>query len=325
MCNCRLVIASTAAAALLGVLSGAFAQSKTTKRAPPPKFDPKKVEQTFFADARKELKGPRPSGVAMTATANKNSATTADRTDNSTATAVEPAAGAVVWSRLISAETLVDEIKSYQPLLAEKVKTPSVFKSANQEVRRYFSVLATMFAIAAQHDGEVRWKNQAAAAREIFAKAGFNAKAADDRTFNESKQRTEDLAGMLRGESIQSPPNIEPAPEFAKQVAARAMLMRRLEEAFDKRLKGWTGSPDNFAKNLNAIKHEAEVVAALSQVILHPSYVDADSEDYRGYALSMQTNALAIVEAAKQKNAEQARTAAGQIHKACTSCHGDFR
>jgi hypothetical protein len=39
----------------------------------------------------------------------------------------------------------------------------------------------------------------------------------------------------------------------------------------------------------------------------------------------MQTSALGIVEAAKQKNAEQARTAAGQIHKACTSCHGDFR
>jgi hypothetical protein len=325
MHNGRVVIASTATAVLLGVLAGALAQTKPTKRAPPPKFDPKKVEQTFFADARKELRGPRPSASAPTATANNNSAATTDTTDNSAAIAVDSAAGSFAWSRLISAETLVDEIKSYQPLLAEKVKTPGVFKSANQDARRFFSVLATMFAIAAQYDGEVRWKNQAAAAREIFAKAGFNAKAGDDRTFNESKQRTEDLAGMLRGESIQAPPNIEPNPDFSKQVASRAMLMRRLEEGFDKRLKGWTGSPENFAKNLSAIKHEAEVIAALSQVIMHPSYVDADSEDYRGYALSMQASAMAVVEATKQKNAEQARTAAGQLGKACTSCHGDFR
>ncbi len=47
---------------MLGALAGAGAQTKATKRAPPPKFDAKKVEQTFFADARKELKGPRPSG-----------------------------------------------------------------------------------------------------------------------------------------------------------------------------------------------------------------------------------------------------------------------
>ncbi len=245
---------------------------------------------------------------------------TADPTTN-----IETTGGSLAWSKLISAETLVDEIKSYQPLLAEKVKTPGIFKSSNQDARRYFSVLATMFAIAAQYDGEVRWKNQAAAAREIFAKAGYNAKAGDDRTFNESKQRTEDLAGMLRGESIRPPANIEPNPDFSKQVAGRAMLMRRLEEGFDKRLKGWTGNPDEFNKNLSAIRHEAEIVAALSQVILHSSYVDSDSEDYQGYAASMQKGALAIVEATKQKSADQARTAAGQISKACTSCHGDFR
>ncbi len=324
MHNARLLVLSTIAAVLLGTVAGAGAQTKATKRAPPPKFDAKKVEQTFFADARKELKGPRPrGGNTSNTTANTNSSAghvTADPTTN-----VETTGGSLAWSKLISAETLVDEIKSYQPLLAEKVKTPGIFKSSNQDARRYFSVLAAMFAIAAQYDGDVRWKNQAAAAREIFAKAGYNAKAGDDRTFNESKQRTEDLAGMLRGESIQAPANIEPNPDFAKQVAGRAMLMRRLEEAFDKRLKGWTGNPDEFNKNLNAARHEAEIVAALSQVILHTSYVDSDSEDYRGYASSMQKGALAIVEATKQKNAEQARAAAGQISKACTSCHGDFR
>ncbi len=325
MHNARSLVFSTVAAVLLGTVAGAWAQTKATKRAPPPKFDAKKVEQIFFADARKELKGPRPSGGAtVNTTANTNSSSANNVTADPT-TKVETTGGPLAWSKLISAETLVDEIKSYQPLLAEKVKTPGIFKSSNQDARRYFSVLATMFAITAQYDGEVRWKSQAAAAREIFAKAGYNAKAGDDRTFNESKQRTEDLAGMLRGESIQPPANIEPNPDFAKQVAGRAMLMRRLEEAFDKRLKGWTGNPDEFNKNLNAVRHEAEIVAALSQVILHTSYVDSDSEDYQGYASSMQKGALAIVEATRQKNAEQARAAAGQISKACTSCHGDFR
>jgi hypothetical protein len=304
-----------------------FAKGQATnkKRAAPPKFDAREVEQIFFPDARKQLIGARPTGLRPANTDNPGGAIGPAPPPRGTAGSPTTVAKAA-WPQLISAETLADEVKVYQPLLAGVVKTPSQFKgNGARNARKYFSTVATMMAIIAQYEGDIRWKNQAAAARELFARAGFNSKSDNDNAYHEAKLRSEDLAALLRGETLPTPPNIEPNPSFDQQVSNRPPLMWRLERAEQDRLAVWTADPREFNKNLDAIKHEAEIVAALAQVIQHPSYTDADSNSYLEYAKELQKAALEIREAVKQKNAEAARIATSNMSKACSNCHGDFR
>jgi hypothetical protein len=318
-CTASAIVAVTMLACTLTT----HGQATSKKRAAPPKFDPREVEQIFFPDARKALVGERPTRVVT----DRGIPNGGDRSSTPSRTDTPPALGdGVRWSKLISAETLADEVKAYPPLLAAVVKTPSQFQGKGAtEARRYFSTLATAFAIIAQYDGDVRWKNQAAAVRELFARAGFNSKSDNENVYNEAKLRSGDLATLLRGETLAPPANIESKPNFNEQVANRPPLMWRLERAQRDRLAVWTANRADFNRNLGGIKHEAEVVAALAQVIQHPSYTDAEDETYLEYAKALQQAALEIREAANEKNAEAARTAAGILSKACDACHVDFR
>ena len=319
-----LLVALTVVVSTADLRLSALAQQTQNKRAPPPKFDPREVEQIFFTDARKVLVGERPTSLPAKTAGQPNGEIV-----QSPSIGVEPSpvpGDAPRWSKLISAETLSDEIKAYPPLLAAVVKTPSQFQGKGaREARRYFSTMATLFAIIADYDGDVRWKNQAAAARELFARAGFNSKSDNENVYNEAKQRAADLAGLLRGETLAAPPNIEPKPNFNEQVANRPPLMWRMERAQRDRLAIWTANRSDFNRNLSGIKHEAEIVAALAQVIQDPSFLDADSESYSQYAQALQQSALAIREAVESKDADAARQAAGALSKACNDCHADYR
>jgi hypothetical protein len=318
-----LVVASVSLGAFtFGAAWSAQTQKSAKKRAAPPKFNTAEVEQIFFTDARKMLVGPRPTS----ATASKSPAPSNGAPSTTPETGPKPAAGTSAWSGLVSAETLIDEINVYPPLLAAVVKTPSQFKgNGARNARRYFGTLATVFAIIEKYDGDVRWKNQAAAARHVFARASVNAKSDNDNVYNEAKQRLEDLDALRRGETIATPPNIEANPNFNDQVSNRPPLMWRLERAQQDRLAVWTANPGEFAKNLPGIKHEAEIVAALAKVIQHPSYTAADDDIYLEYAQALQKAVLDLRDAAKNKNADAARTAAGAMSKSCSDCHGDFR
>jgi hypothetical protein len=320
------LITSTSALAILLAFGGdAHSQSVAKRRAPPPKFDPGKVEQIFFDDARKALVGERPTGNLATTSAKPNGTSAANTTTDGEKP--NPTGGAAfAWSKLISAETLADEVKTYPTLLAAVVRSPSQFKgNGARDARRYFSTLAAVFAIIDQYEGDVRWKGQAAAARQLFSRAGFNSKSDNDNVYNEAKQRTEDLTALVRGETVAAPPNISPVSNVNEQVSNRPPLMWRLERAQQDRLAVWTANAGEFNKNLAGVKHEAEMVAALSQFIQHESYTDAESDSYREYAQALQKAALDIREAAKQKNADAARIAAGNMSKACSNCHDDFR
>jgi hypothetical protein len=101
--------------------------------------------------------------------------------------------------------------------------------------------------------------------------------------------------------------------------------MWRLERGYEDRLSVWTANASQFNKNLNGVRHEAEMVAALAQIIQHPSYTDADSESYIEYARALQKAALEIRQSVERKDDSAARTAAGKMKTACDNCHLDYR
>jgi hypothetical protein len=307
---------SLAVVAGVGVASAAAPQP--VRRAPPPAKWDKAAAGVFFDNAFAELRGPRPDFAAVGKPL-VGSAPTATGSGQP-----EPAGDGFAWSALVSGDTLTDEIKEMKDRVAATVTTPSTFKGGGyQQAQQAFSMLALSFGLIAAHDEDIRWRKDAATARDLFARAGFNCKVGTDQSFAESKLRVADLDGMLQG----SPPEGKPdrTEDFQwSQVSGRPPLMNRLEGA-EKVITAATAAQGEFAKQLAAVFHEAELMAAIGQVIQEPDFEYHDDESYVGYAAAMRDAAVRLREACLQKDYAAATAAAAAISKSCNDCHGDYR
>jgi hypothetical protein len=304
------------AAVLAAVAARADTQPPRRARPPAAGWD-KATEGGFFADAFSTLAGPRPAFEAVAP-----SAAPAVRPGEPPA-AVGSGAG-FKWSELVSGDTLTDEIKEMQHRLAVVVATPSTFKGGGyNEAQKAFSAIALAFGLIAAHDEEVRWKKDAATARDLFARAGFNCKVGTDQSFKESQLRVEDLKAMMDGNPPAGKPDRDEDFRWS-QVAGRTPLMTRLEAA-EKALGAVTASQGEFTKQLAAALHEAEIVAAIGEVIHQPDFEHHDDDSYSGYAGGMRDAAVRVRQACLKNDYEAARTAVGEISQGCNACHGDYR
>lgn len=283
------------------------------KRAKPPAFPPSVVD-AFFPDARQKLQGTRPPRPAE-----PQASADVPRAPSGT----KPADAAGDWQQAISAEALEDEIKAQQQQLADGLASPVKFKGGGyQQARVQFSLLAVLFAIDAQYGADVRWQRDAAAMRSGLARAGFNCKVGTDASYQEAKARLQDLETVIRGEA----PGTTASGEVSwPQIADRPPLMKRLEEAVDGRLGPWTADAAAFSRHREQVAHEAQLVAALANVIGQAGYESADDATYREIVAAMREGALSLRDAAEQNQPAQARQAVGEIKKACGNCHEGFR
>lgn len=300
---------------VLGTVAGLLAAGGAPqKRAKPPAWD-KSVRGIFFDDAHQKLVGPRPN-YGQPAAASIAVAEPGD------ARAV--AGSAFAWSKLITAEVLEDQIKSLQASVNGTVQTPAPFKGGGyKDARRQFSELAVLFGIVHEFDGSVRWQKQAAGVRDALARAGFNCKVGTDASFSEARARRDDLENLVRGNPIA----VAAGEAQAKwdKIAGRPPLMQRLEQARDQTLLPLTANSAEFGKHRDKLAHEAQIVAALAEVIQRDGFEFADDEGYLAQARAMRDAAVAVAQAAQQKNYPAARTSAAALAKSCDECHSGYR
>jgi len=310
----RLLVVVTALAAV------AASPGTPPRRARPPAANwDKATTGTFFDDALSELEGQRPdfSYVAVRPVVTASGAT-GQGSDS------QPAGDGFKWSGLVSGDTLTDEIKEMKDRVAPTVATPSTFKGGGyNDAQKAFSMLALSFGLIAAHDEDIRWQKDAATARDLFARAGFNCKVGTDQSYKESKLRVDDLEAMLQGNPPQGKPDRDEDFRWS-QVSGRPPLMTRLEAA-EKAIGAATASAGDFNKQLDVVFHEAEIVAAIGQVIQQSEFEYHDDESYLGYASSMRDSAVGLREACLKKDYDAARNAAAGISKSCNDCHGDYR
>lgn len=304
-----------AGVAIVGFAPLVQAAPPKMKRARPPQF-PKSVSDAFLPDASQTLVGPRPSAAA---------AKTAPKTPTqpTAGPAALPADGKS-WSKLITAEAVEDEIKARQVLLAKAVQNATRFKAGeNQQARTELGVLATMLAIVADYDGNIRWQRDAPALRDLVARAGFNCKVASDASFQEASSRADDLQTLVRGGSLAlaAPPGAVSWP----RVSDRSELMKRLEQAEQQGIAPAVASETAFKKNSDRLLHDAQIAAALADVISREGYEFADDETYLEHARGMRAQAILLRDATLQGNYEHARQAAGALGQSCTNCHEGYR
>jgi hypothetical protein len=312
------VVVVVLAAGLAGAQQRAAARYP---RAQPPTFDAAKTADYFFDDVFTRLVGERPAVPPAGGSAQAGAGVPgASRTAAPTSATAGPG-----WSRWISASTLEDEIKSIKQEIDRSLTTPSEFAGrGHKTVRREFTVLAMLLAIIAEYDGDVRFKREAAAARDVFARTANNAKAGGNiNVFQEARQRKSDLNDLLNGAPLAAAGGDQPA-DWAV-VVARAPLMQRLEGTFQNRLSPALANADEFARSTGTVRHAAELISAIAATLTRPGVDDADDPTYAGFAAGMQGAAAEIVEAVKLKSYDQARAAAGKIDKACSQCHEAYR
>lgn len=293
----------------------AAAPADRPRQSQPPKEWDKATRSVFPANPRSQLRGERPA-------LRGGKETPANPTPGDPAPTDQ---GKFAWSKIISAESATNEIKSARAEAAENVRNLGVFKAGgHRQLRRQFSVLAVMFGIIAEYDQSIRWKQNAAGARVAFAKAAVNAKAADDNTFNEAKARSQNLDDLVQGGSAEFPP--VPAGDLKwSELAERRQLMLRLDAAFEKRLRPAVADAAQLTKNREQSLHEAEMIAALAEVIGREGYESADDAEYQKHAKELKLGALSAVSAIKQNNLGEAQKALGLMGKACNECHGEFK
>jgi hypothetical protein len=294
--------------------------TKVHRRAAPPaaKWD-KATSGTFLEDAFSVLDGQRPAFSASRSVAGPAAAQS-----GAPAAAGGGGGGGFKWSGLISEETLTDEVKDMKAVVAGVSGRPADFKGGGYDkAREAFSSIALMFAVIAAYDQDVRWKKDAVTARDLFARVGVNCKVGTDQSLAETKLRVADLEAMLDGGSPQGKSDRE--DDFLwSQVAGRPALMSRLESA-EAELSAGMASKADFDRQIDRIRHDAEIVAAIGEAIQKPDYEYHDDDTYKGYSATMRDAAVKIRDACGKKDYDAARAAASELKKSCDTCHGDYR
>lgn len=305
---------------LVAWLGTAVAEVSPEKRAreskrvrPPSRFSDTDI---FARDATAKLSGSRP--------AVGDGAAAVVITTPTGGSSGPAAGGSGQWAAIIPGAIVEDEIKKFATEISEATANPGAFKSGgNRVVRKRFAVIALMFGIAHEYDGDIRWKELAAGARDMFGRASSNAKAADINAYNDAKARATELDDLIRGSKPSFP---KPADELEwVRLAERRPLMQRLEDAADKNIRKMAANEGEFSRSTEEIRHEAAVIAAIAQIIQKEGYEYADDDDYLQYCSDMQRHALALYTAAERKNLEAAQAAMGELGKTCSGCHDGYR
>lgn len=294
------------------------AEQETQKRARRPKWDPSDSAGVFFLDALREgLRGARPAhldGKAADSHVPKN-----DTPDD-----VSPSTVNGKWEQVISGDTIESVVKGLSRDLGQSVTTPSKFAGRGyQDARRQFSVLAMLFAITAEYDGDVRWRRDAAVAQDEFSRIAANAKVGTIQAYNAAKSSKANLAELIRGGQLPKKP-IKPVTDWSK-VVDRPPLMQQLEASYNEQLKPWISNATRFRTERENMQVQAELIAAIAEVLVQSGMEDGDDDEYAAISRKMRAAAREASDAARLNNYDAARKAAGDISKACSVCHESYR
>ena len=308
---------------LAGVFTvSVFAQKERSKikRAKRPTFSADDKDSYFKNIFKDGLVGPRPKNLAASP---KSSASGSSGGGDSTSS--NESAESYAWSSIISATAIEDEVKSIKIKLEEPLKSQTKFNGGGfKQSRLNYSMLAMLFAIISEYDGDVRFKKFAHGARDAFARCAANSSTSTPQSFKQAKERKLDLQEILSGGKVDFGNKAEPKTDWSN-VCDRTPLMQRLETSAFERLKPFTSSATEFSSNIDEIEQEANIVAAIAEVLSREGMEDSIEEDYTVHAVKMKEGALAILKAIENDDHEAASKAVGVITLSCDSCHEDWQ
>jgi len=306
--------------AALSVLSlAASMASAQERRASPPEFSADEIRGVFFEDLSKAIRGQRPALASIRKSAEQPdlAETEADSTE------VQDSGTGALWSSLISPTSLEDEVKRVRLHFDSLITTPGAFNSGGYlEARVDLSVLAMMFAVINEYGGDVRWKEHAAAARDLLARSAFNCKAGSNQVYNEAKLRRADLQDLVSGAGL-SQRDAQPENDWSR-IVDRSPLMDYADQLINA-LEDANRNEDSIQENLPAIKRNAELLAVLGEVLVREGMAEADDDDYAKLSRGMVSEAKQVVGAIERRDLQAISTGISGIRQRCDTCHNQYR
>jgi hypothetical protein len=291
------------------VLAYGMGLAAPTEVAEPPEFTDADVEP-FFEDAREELVGERPAddfGADEAATGRN----------------ADDAAESFAWSRIIDGESLATEVKRSAARLLAPLATATAFKQGgNNACSAEFALLAVLFAVIDEFDGEVRWQRDAAALRQSMAAAAEACREATDDSYALAVERRTELDELIRGGRTSGAG--EPLDKWST-LADRRLLMQRIEVGLQEGINPRVANERELSRGAAAVRHEAQMLAILAEVIHREEFEFWDDETFGDYARELGEAADELSRAATEANYEAARAAAGRVGQACVACHDGYR
>ena len=289
------------------------------KRAPAPKYSDKDTESIFFEDLSDAFRGPRPTLAAIRASAKAVVAAAA-----SPASSKGGDSGvADEWSPLISPISIEDEVKRLKLHFDSVVSTPGAFNSGGyMEARLDLTILAMMFGVINEHSGEVRWKSDAATARDLLARTAFNCKAGSIQVYNEANLRKADLQDLISGAGLSAhDANLD--SEWG-MIVDRSPLMEYAETLIDS-LEDAARDAKSVTANPDQIRRQAELLSVFGVVLTKEGLDEADDEDYTKLSMHMVEASQGAVAALERGDADAVRKNVSAIRQRCDLCHEQYR
>jgi len=286
---------------------------RPTRAEPPGSWDPA-TEKLFQGDPFEAVRGSRPEKNRAAPSASES------------AVPQQGINGLVPWSKLISEETVTDEIKNLKPEVAQNVRRPGTFKAGgNRKVEKQFAVIAAMFGIIAEYGEPIRWQAVSSDARDAFARAAANAKVGSQNAYQESRARFEDLEELIRGGTVEFETTKSEERGVWSRLVERRLLMQRIERSDKERIKPWIANDAEFKQNRESLLHEAEIIAALAEIFQQEEYEFYDDDDFVAYCKQLQKQAQELVSAIKSQNLPEVQKLYGEISKTCSACHEGYK
>jgi len=250
--------------------------------------------------------------------------TTPSNPTGSTAPKPEPKpSGTANWPSLISAEVLESEVKQIRNRLTDKLRTVGSYNSGYLELPPHLATLTVLAAVAIEHPGDIRWKENAKYVRDLSAGMNAEKMVRGAKSYRKIQTPYESIITIFNGSKPATLENAEDATDFS-EVADFGYLMKRLDIG-SKWLKVNAGSESNFKEKPEEILSEAGVSAVIGKVITMEGYGYADDQEFLGYAKKLVDGARQMTAAAKSGDFASYDTGLNMVYQSCTECHGVYR
>lgn len=286
------------------------------RRSPAPTFQDDQIRGIFFDKLSDAIRGDRPKLSSLRVK-------TAAASNDTTASPPISRATNNRWGQWIGPAALEDEVKRIKLHFDSVVTTPAAFNSGGfKQARIDLTVLATLFTVISQHSEDVRWKNDALAARDLVARTAFNCKAGSNQVYAEAKMRKADLQDLVSGSGLAVREAAE--EEDWSAIADRAPLMQYAESLIQS-LDDVINSDPASQTGADAIKRDSQLIAMLGEVLIQAGMEDAGDQDYQQLSRAMSKSAKELTLAVERSDADAYPSAAGNIRKQCDACHEQYR
>lgn len=226
------------------------------------------------------------------------------------------------WNDLISLAELQSEVKTIRNELTQILANQGQFNKNFKLAAVNGTELAVLAAIAPHLEGSFTWKENAKFARDFGAELSEAASGLGRENFDKTKGAFVKLKMILDGSIPADAGDVADSRVF-HEFAPRKKVMRRIE-AGKNMLKQNINSEARFKSLADQIRHESELIAALTAVIKSKGYDYTDEADFQNFADSLIESAKEASESVANESYDQFKSAIDKMNKSCTDCHGAY-